>query len=353
MAVTKQTYSVSPVWTAAGLANQFRSAFIDAGLMTEWYDSFSDAGIENRILEITYDGAATYGKCYYWFMFSTTFVGVQIATGWSTATDVPTGTQYLDFYSAATNTTANHYSIGGTLIAGTEASIVRYTSADDPDYSWFVFRNGAIPYPFMIAPANVPRVAWLDLDRTMFHHFITPGFRVRSLFGDATSAASIRFDSQCRIRRSFVGGYRLRATIVNGFRGEATALNSYQMYSAINNNINTLSSDSTSFDPGSGSSFNAGLSTILVPAALSSVNPAYTSDYVPVLFGPSYSPYVNERLPDDFAIYFPLTTTVFAYGSRVVITAGTEEWEVLQFLNNSPGNPSDLNANPLLLARVV
>jgi len=349
MAVTKQTYSASPVWTAAGLANQFRSAFIDAGLMTEWYDSFANAGIENRILEITYDGAATYGKCYYWFMFSTTFVGVQIATGWSTATDAPTGTQYLDFFSTATNVTTNHFSIGGTLITGTEASIARYTSADDPDYSWFVFRNGAVPFPFMIAPANVSRVSWLDLDKTMFHHFITPTLRVRSV-NDDTASASIRFDSRCRIRRSFAGGYRLRDDDVRGYRDEATTLNSYQAYSASATSNNSLSTDSTHFgDTRAGGSLNNGLATIMVPVGLSSVNPAYSTNYIPVLFGPSYSPYVNERLPDDFAIYFPLTATQFAYGSRVVIAAGTEEWEVLEFKNNS----SNSSPNPLLLARVV
>lgn len=349
MAVTKQTYSVSPVWTAAGLANRFRSAFIDAGLMTDWYDSFADGGIENRILEVTYDGAATYGKCYYWFMFSTTFVGVQIATGWSAATDVPTGTQYLDFYSTATNVTTNHFSIGGTLITGTEASIVRYTSTDDSDYSWFVFRNGAVPFPFMIAPANVSRVSWLDLDKTMFHHFITPTVRVRSAT-DASSAGSVRFDSECRIRRSFVGGHRLRGTAVSGYRSEATTLNSYQAYSASTSSNNSLSTDSTIFgDAGQGGTFNEGLATIMVPVGLSSVNPAYSTDYIPVLFGPSYSPYVNERLPDDFAIYFPFTATQFAYGSRVVITAGVEEWEVLEFRNNS----FDSSPNPLLLARVV
>jgi hypothetical protein len=350
MAVTKQTYSVSPVWTAAGLADQFKDAFIDAGLMTDWYDSFSNGGIENRILEITYDGAATYGKCYYWFMFSTTFMGVQIATGWSAATDVPTGTQYLDFYSTATNVTTNHFSIGGTLITGTEASIVRYTSADDSDYSWFVFRNGAVPFPFMIAPANVSRVSWLDLGKTMFHHFITPTFRIGSASSTTLSSASIRFDSRCRIRRSFAGGYKLRGIDARGYRDEAITLNSYQAYSAAAGNNNSLLSDGLLHfgDTSLGGSQNLNLATIVAPAGLSSVNPAYTEDYVPVLFGPSYSPYVNERLPDDFAIYFPFTATQFAYGSRVVITAGTEEWEVLQFANNASVAP-----NPLLLARVV
>ena len=235
MAVTKQTYSASPVWTAAGLANRFRDAFIDAGLMTDWFDSFVNGGIENRILEITYDGAATYGKCYYWFMFSTTFAGVSVATGWSTLTNEPTGTQYVDFFSTATNTTTNHYSLTGgvALITGTEASIVRYTSTDDSDYSWFVFRNGAVPYPFMIAPANVARVAWLDLNKTMFHHFVVPELRVRAATWRNYSSAGIRFDSWYKLRRSFVGGYALRGavSVTAGYNNIPVPLNAYQSYS--------------------------------------------------------------------------------------------------------------------------
>jgi hypothetical protein len=73
MAVTKQTYTASATWTASGLASIFRSAFIDAGLMTEWHDSFLNT-IENRVLEITYNGSKTYGKTYHWFQFTTSGV---------------------------------------------------------------------------------------------------------------------------------------------------------------------------------------------------------------------------------------------------------------------------------------
>ena len=83
MACTKETYTAAATWTPAQLAQLFEDAFIDAGLMTAWYDSFADSGIENRVLEITYDGTKTFGKTYYWFMFSTSGVYLHVATGWS------------------------------------------------------------------------------------------------------------------------------------------------------------------------------------------------------------------------------------------------------------------------------
>ena len=41
MAVSKQAYTVSAPWLNFQLADQFRQAFIDAGLMTDWHDSFT------------------------------------------------------------------------------------------------------------------------------------------------------------------------------------------------------------------------------------------------------------------------------------------------------------------------
>ncbi len=56
MTVTKQTYTANATWTAVQLADMFRSAFIDAGLMADWYDSFLGSTYENRILRIHYIG---------------------------------------------------------------------------------------------------------------------------------------------------------------------------------------------------------------------------------------------------------------------------------------------------------
>jgi hypothetical protein len=336
MAVTKQTYSAAPTWTAAQLAQLFEDAFIDAGLMTAWYDSFLSGSVENRVLEVTYDASKTYGKCYYWFQFTTTFAGVSVASGWNAATGVPTGTQYLDFFATTTNATTNHYSIAGTLISSTQVSLVRYTSGG---HSWFVLRNGNTPFPFMITPGTATIVPWLDLDKTLFHHFVIPILNASST---AVSTGSVIFRTPHRVRRSFVGGHANRgitsAATYNG-SGSTTYwiwLNEYKSLGNANNDA-----------PGN---YNVGFaSAIETPAGLNNTNPAYATDYVPVLFGISYSPYVNTPLPADFAIYFPFTTTQFSFGDSVVISAGTEEWEVLAFANNNQAT----SPNPLLLARIV
>jgi hypothetical protein len=343
MAVTKETYSAAPTWTAAQLAQLFEDAFIDAGLMTAWYDSFLSGSVENRVLEVTYDASKTYGKCYYWFQFTTSFAGVSVASGWNAATDQPTGTQYLDFYVTTTNTTANHYSIAGTLISSTQVSLVRYTSGG---HSWFVLRNGNTPFPFMITPGSATIVPWLDLDKTLFHHFVVPQLLVRgSTFSD--SGASIRFDAFYKLRRSFVGGHALRGvtSVTGGYSNIPHSLNSFMSYGN-----STLNATNNQVLP-NGNTFTSlrDLTAILTPAGLNNTNPAYATDYVPVLFGISYSPYINTPLPADFAIYFPFTATQFSFGDNVVISAGTEEWEVLAFANNN----QTTSPNPLLLARIV
>ena len=343
MAVTKETYSAAPTWTAVQLAQLFEDAFIDAGLMTSWHDSFLSGSVENRVLEVTYDASKTYGKCYYWFQFTTSFAGVSVASGWDAATDVPTGTQYLDFFATTTNTTANHYSIAGTLISSTQVSLVRYTSGG---HSWFVLRNGATPFPFMITPGSATIVPWLDLNKTLFHHFVMPQLRVAGATS-VQSSASIRFDSWYKLRRSFIGGYALRGatTVFSGYNGQPIPLHSYASFS--NSNTNSASNQFTAV--GSIFSSDVSVSTTLTPAGLNNTNPAYATDYVPVLFGISYSPYVNTPLPADFAIYFPFTATQFAFGDTVVVSAGTEEWEVLAFANND----QTTSPNPLLLARII
>lgn len=335
MAVTKETYNALPTWTASQLANLFCDAFIDAGLMTDWYDSFLSGSVENRVLEVTYDGSKTYGKCYYWFQFTTSFAGVSVASGWDAATHVPTGTQYLDFWSNTTNSTSGRYSIAGTLIASTQIDLVRYTSGG---HSWFVLRNGNTPFPFMITPGSASIVPWLDLDKTLFHHFVICSLQVSLPAG--AGGATIVFYSANKLQRSFVGGHSLRGSTSSTFYNGASETygTTLARYESLGNASNSASNFSVPRD-----------GCIETPAGLNNTNPAYATDYVPVLFGISYSPYVNTPLPADFAIYLPFTATQFSFGDNVVISAGTEEWEVLAFANNN----QTISPNPLLLARMV
>ena len=178
MAVTKQTYTAAPTWTASAAAALFEDAFIDGNLMTAWHDSFVNGSVENRILKVSYDATKTYGECYYWFVFTTTFIGVSVASGWNNSTNVPTGTQYLDYFATTTNITSNHSPLLSAASATTQLDLVRYTSAIDSDYSWFVIRNDAVPLPFMITPASAPIVPWIDLDKNLFHHILQSNVNV-------------------------------------------------------------------------------------------------------------------------------------------------------------------------------
>jgi hypothetical protein len=319
-----------------------KDAFIDAGLMTDWYASFLSGTIENRVLEVVYDGDKTYGTTYYWFMFTTSAIGVAITSGWNSSTNVPVGTQYLDFYSTATNTIANHVSFAGTLSTGTELQIVRYTSSLEQDISWFVIRNGSTPIPFHIAPASTVLANWLNLDRVLFHHFTRSSLGVSSTV--AASYGFITFRSDYMLRRSYCSGGSLHnRTAVAGYL-DFVPLSSYTSPgNASNNTGNYISSVHT---------LSANIirsSTVIAPYGFTNTNPVYTDDYTPVMFSYSLSPYIRTDMPNDMAIHFAYTTTSIAYGDRIVVTAGIEEWEVLSFANTT----LDTTAAPVLLARVV
>jgi hypothetical protein len=333
MAVTKETYTAAATWTATQLATLFEDAFIDAGLMTAWYDSFLSGTVENRILEITYDGAKTYGKTYYWFMFTTTSIGVSVATGWNDTTGVPTGTQYLDFFATTTNATTNHTVVATDLVTGTAAEVVRYTASG---YSWFAFRNGAAPVPFFIAPAATGIASWIDMNKVMFHHFIVPALAVSS--ATLAGRASIEFRSAYMLRRSYhAQGYLRGATTASAYSIVMSTLGYLGMGNGngqANNNLNVTAVEAR---------------FIAVPYGFNNTNTAYTTNYLPVINGYSYSNYTTSNMPADFGIFFNYSATAFAFGDRVVVTAGVEEWEVYGFANNSDAD----TASALILARVV
>lgn len=331
MPATKETYSAAAPWLASSAAQLLEDAFIHAGLMTSWYDSFLSDSVENRILQVVYDGTKAYGTCYYWFVISTSTIGISVASGWDATAHVPTGTQYSDYFSTATNTTANHYSLAGTLSNSTEINIVRYTSADNSDYSWFVIRNGATPYPFMITPGSATLVPWLDLDQVFFHHVVNTLVEASDTTDGSTGR--VHFQDIYRLRRSYAQSQGTR---------NVTSSSSYEQ-------IRKLFGYSSVGAPASSSAASDTSNVISVPYRLQRSGLPFASDYTPVLFGCSYSFYVNEPLPADFAVYFPYTSASFSFGDSIVITAGVEEWEVLNFANNSSADA----ANPLFLARLV
>jgi hypothetical protein len=332
MVVTKETYAAPAPWLAGTLADLFESALISSGLMTGWFDSFANGLIEHRVIQIQYDSTKNFGTCYYWFAFTTTFVGVSISAGWDAATHVPTGVQFNDFFSTLTNTVNNHFALTTPLTNSTEINVVRYTSGENPAYSIFVIRNGADPHVFMIAPPSVPIVSWLDLNIHFFHHFFQIICDVSPT--GVSSNATVNFRDVWRFRRSYADSINV---------GAQTGITSYRQTRL------QVGYRSDSYSPGSITTSIPGQNNISVPYRLLRTGLPYTDNYTPVLFGISYSFYVNQPLPSDFAIYFPYTLTAFAFGDDIIVNPGIEEWEVLEFANNNSNEVS----NPLLLARLI
>ncbi len=348
MAVTKQTYALNPTWTAVQHADLFRQIFIDANLMTDWYDSFSSSGIENRILEVQYDPSKTYGRTYYWFKFTGGQMAIALATGWNNVTKVPTGTQYLDFYSTATNTTANHrifYSWSTT----TTLTIVRYQSNINTNFNWFLIRNGSSSSNFQFSHPSVgPKiVSWIDLDKVFFHHFLTCTTRIQSNW------STIEFRQFMMLRRSYhPGANNLRAQTFDGYYDIGTSSQNWHNYSLKKYLGSGFQNSPGSNSPTSGSYDDAvDAAPIFLPVGFTAVNPAFTTNSNPVFTGAQYSDYLFESLPDDFGISMHYANNNMVLQDTLVVSAGVEEWELVSFSNNPNGGTE--GASPLFLARIV
>lgn len=346
MPVTKQTYSATATWTATQLADLFRSAFIDAGYMTEWYAAFTNGGIVNRVMEVTYNAGATYGKTYYWFMFSSSGnpgAYYNICTGWNTSTNTPTGTLYLDNNATATNTIVAHSLFTANAFSTTTLfELIRYTSQSNPSHSWFLLRNGTAANSmkvFSISPPSHQPVSWLDLNRGMFHHLIT----VESWSQNLMSA--IAFNSRGTIRRSIIGG-----SAMNGYTSSGAGNSFFTAgYSAVGRASNTTVNLSASFGTSFGSQMTSG--TIVLPTGQNVSNPAFATDYNPVCTGMPYSFYLaNSSLPNDFGIAIHYANNTLTALDRFIVSAGIEEWEILLPANNGTANTG---ASLAFCARVV
>jgi hypothetical protein len=340
MPVTKQVYTAAATWTAAQLADVFRDAFIDAGLMSAWHDSFLSGSIENRVLEVVYDAAKTYGKTYYWFMFSAGEPRVHICTGWNTGSDIPAGpsgagTQYLDWFATTTNATSNHRQmIGIAMATATDAILTRYTASGQ---SWFTLHQGASHRCFGIVPPAHAVRSWIDLDRVVFSGYMEVQTRATN------NSGSVMWAEPLMLRRSHNGAH---------LRGETAAAS----YGAGTGNV--FGSSLGYYGPGNvtgaasnNSSAGNGVSPhIRLPVYFNNTNPAFTADASPVFHSLPYSGYVTSTLPADFGVAFHYPQNTMSRGDKLIVSAGVEEWEIMDRANNATVTTG---ASPLFLARVV
>jgi hypothetical protein len=334
MVCTKETYTATATWTPVQLADVFREAFIDAGLMTNWYSSFANGTREHRILEVTHDPTKTWGKSYYWFVFSTvnSLAGLSFCSGWNNVTNVPTGTLYLDHSSTATNTEVQHYGFMGTLAQGNTFQLVRYTSQINPNVSWFMAKHGTVRKTFTIANENNQVRNWVNLDRGVFQGY--------SHVVSSTSAGMgfVNFNTGPGIRREIIRGCGLAGS---------TNVADYVNTMPVQKNIGYAAVGNTSALI---NNFNRGQADTFLPVGFSATNPSYPSNSSPVFSGLTYNPYLQGNLPEDFGVSFHYATNSFATEDTLVVSSGTEEWEVLDFAANAS---AVTGASPLFLARMV
>lgn len=324
MAVTKQTYSLSATWTASGLANTFRSAFIDAGLMTEWHDSFLSGSIENRILKVIHD-AGTYGTTYYWFMFTTTGWYFHIANDWNVSTHVPQGTLYLDYFATTTNAVTNHYAFTG-LVATTALTITRYGSGINSDVQWFRIANGSVGWSFTIT-----RPGWdasntvLDFSRASYNGFIS----VDTGAGVGSLNALMGFYTVCALRRNLWSSL-VGTSSSNVAYNQKVLLMRYNACGSSANSTNTYAAAFTGF---------------WLPAMLNTVNTSMANNWVPMITGLQPAMWL-PAMPADFAIATDVSNNTQVRGDTYVVSAGVSEWEILETITST-------TVRMMFLARII
>lgn len=347
MAATKQTYTLSTGWTMAQLTGIYRSAFIDAGLMTEWYDSFTNSyTMAVRVLEVNYDPTKTYGKTYYVFYFEgTSWVGVSVCSGWDATNHVPTGTQALDYHSLPNSVytvSANYFSsrIELSMSNGSDLSLVRYTSNADVNQSWFVlYQSGTSrSRPFTILHSNTSFYPWLDLNKGIVSGFI-------DLFSSVSQRNGyLGFRMPDHIRRSLLTGYSLRGSVNSNGSGIFHEVNFFtHCYGGLGYQDNSGGGNYASL----GSGYQA---CTLLPIGFSGTNPAFTSDYVPICSGIPWSALTSTPLAADFGLYMHYANNNITLLDTFVVSSGVEEWETMSYVNNTSVNDG---ASSTFLARVV
>lgn len=326
MTVVPQTYTATATWTASQLADIYKTAFIDAGLMTDWFDSFLSGSVENRILRVINDGAKTFGTVYYWFMFTTTGAFVHTTSTWNATTHVPTGTQYIDYFSTTTNATTNHATILA-LTSTTNCTLTRYTSGINSGASFFLLKNSTSNACFSLSHPSYNASSFVDQDKTQFNNLLFISGAT------ATNYSKIDVSQVCHTRASYLGAALLRGVTTN------TEFNRGHRISGF-----------TAPGNASGSNQNTTFTEQLVrlPVGLTNTSTTLAANHTPVYTSPSISPYM-AALPADFAFIPYYASSSMVVQDKLIVTSGSEEWEMLVVAANTNTDASRI----FFCARVV
>jgi hypothetical protein len=329
MAVTKQAYaSASAPWVATSVCDDLRDAFIGAGLMSAWFDSFAAGGREHRVLEVVYNGSKAYGKTYYWFTVSTTGIWVRTSTGWNTGSDIPSGpgvagTQYVDWLD--TNTSAlNGAAQMITPLSSISFSVTRYTASGR---SFFVLRAGTTFCTFTIDPASTAFRSFYDLDL---------GYHSGIYMVEIPSNRSVQFKQMHRNRRDLLLGSSINSDTDPFYYGLSIVANQYCIpYTGTTGNSATV--------PDSG---------FLLPGWTTTANPSAGTNFNPAFNAIRLTSIHAADMPTDFGVASIKVSNTLAIQDNATVTAGSEEYEILNFSNRGFIS-TGLTSNPVFLARTI
>jgi len=226
--------------------------------------------------------------------------------------------------------------------------LVRYTSGVDADQSWFVLKTSATRFCFTIVNDAMTVQPWMDLAKGFFPGFARVQPRVDGQGGAAVHAGLLRFPRGPATRRDLVAGTALAGSTTASDYSTGLSETAIISYGAPGNAANSTSFNWRTLFHDPNATYNPG--AIILPVGFSATNPAYTSNSNPVFHSMPFMPYITESLPADFGLTFHYATNSFSQGDTFVVSAGTEEWEVLDFAANAS---AVTGASPLFLARMV
>jgi hypothetical protein len=373
MVVSKQAYTVSAPWLNFNLADQFRLAFIDAGLMDDWYDSFetgsgstSGEREQHRVIRIIYDANKKYGTVFHWFTFRPFGrISYGYTHQWDPIGHVPLGVYKKERLQQAYGETANTVSSGtsrifATQVLSTTTTLTRYSSGVRDKFSMFIIKGGNNFQCFFLMPPGTKFQPYIDLDINTCGGLVAPVLDSNNTGAGTQVAAIVNFCHFFHYADNiFAYGFSGRPGFGDGNIAYAFEKGvSYKLLgpgtsdiSGFNNPGNNLTTSNT-FNVGDKISntinSKAGFE-ISLPCELAADNPDRAVDSTPVFADIPYSIYITDRLPIDFGIVGHFSNNTMEVQDIFQVTPNVEEWEILANVNYS----NSKNPSILVVARTI
>jgi len=330
MAVVEIPRIAQAPWNIGQVCDAVKQAFIDAGLMTDWFDSFTNGGYEHRVLEITYNSSKTYGKTYYQFVFGAdggqgSGIWVLTSTGWNATTHYPrgagtsVGTQGVDWRENSGTLNPGEGTKLINLSTSISFSVTSYTSGGR---AFFTLRTGTGWGTFTIDPAGTTFRSFFDLNLGYHSGIYGLNMEDRKL-----NVVALHRNTRELLIGSSVGGI--------GGANYGVTVNMFCLPVNYPNNYYTAF-------PAAG---------FVLPGWTTNRNPSAGSNFNPIFTGLRLTSIHAADLPSDFGITMIKNSNILAIQDNATVTPGVEEYEILAFTNGDGGG--GVTNSPAFLARTI